>query len=215
MSFTPTVNYKSTSSTFFAKKWLDDLPDFIACDFETANKTSEEEKHILRARQSLTGDRDTFLSLDQQIDADGLSHPSLTCITHLSVAWSTEDAFVLIADTEAMRRLIFNWLVTTTRHQIWHNVGFDFKHIHYHTGKIPINYDDTQLLAKTLLNHTDNFKSRSGLKELMGWKYGDWAINKKEFTLANLFDPEMIKYAAIDALATYGLLETIKGDLNE
>lgn len=83
----------------------------------------------------------------------------------------------------------------------------------YHTGKLPKNYEDTQILAKTLLNHVDTFQAKSGLKDLMYHEFGSWALADVPFTLENIFDERMIKYACQDASATYGLWQDIQSDL--
>ena len=87
------------------------------------------------------------------------------------------------------------------------------RHIRYHTGSLPKNYEDTQIFAKTLLNHVDVFKANTGLKELVGWAYGNWAVAPEEFDLAKQFDPDLIKYAAIDACATFFLWNRINADI--
>lgn len=109
---------------------------------------------------------------------------------------------------------MFKFLTETTSTQIWHNASFDFKHIFYNTGKLPKNYIDTQLLAKCILNDADSFKDRTGLKDLMAYAYGDWAISKENFTLEEMYDENMIRYAATDSPATYRLYQDILKDLN-
>ena len=84
-------------------------------------------------------------------------------------------------------------------------MSYDFRHLYYHTGKFPTNYEDTQLLAKSIINHVDTFKARTGLKELAGRWYGDWGISSDNFTLDQMYEPHVIRYAAIDACATYQL----------
>ena len=95
------------------------------------------------------------------------------------------------------------------------NTFVDFKHILYNTGKIPINYIDTQLLAKSILNDANSFRDKTGLKDLMAYAYGDWAISKENFTLEEMWDENMIRYAATDSPATYKLYQDILSDLNK
>lgn len=210
------VNYDYTNNRYKAKKWLDSLPDMFSADFEVASRFTTSDKELFSYRvdhQKLSKeDRRIYL---QKITSDGLSHPSLTFITHLSIAWSDRDSFVIVCDEEATRQLVFNFLVETTKKQLWHNCSFDFKHIFYHTKKIPSDFVDTQLLAKSLLNDADPFKDRTSLKELMSYAYGDWAISKDNFTLEEMWDSDMIRYAATDSAATYKLYEDIMKEVNE
>ena len=216
MEYPIKVNYKYTNNTYKAKQWLDNLPDLFAADFEVASKYTKKEKEVFKYRldhRKLT-DEEYRLNL-QAYMSDGLSYPSLTVVTHLSVGWSDRDSKVIICDTNHIRNLVFDFLINTNKKQIWHNASFDFKHIFYNTGKIPKSYIDTQLLAKCILNDADSFKDRTGLKELMAYAYGDWGISKENFTLEEMYDLNMIRYAATDSPATYKLYQDILQDLNK
>jgi len=87
--------------------------------------------------------------------------------------------------------------------------SFDFKHIHYYTGRMPLNYEDTQIRAKCLINHVDTWKANTGLKQLAGHIYGDWGISSDNFTIDQMHEDHVIKYACIDACATYWLYNAI------
>lgn len=87
--------------------------------------------------------------------------------------------------------------------------SFDFRHIYYHTGRMPINYEDTQIFAKCLLNHVDTYKANTGLKELVTC-YGQWGISSDNFTVDRMYDEHVIKYAATDACSTYWLWNSIQ-----
>lgn len=146
-------------------------------------------------------------------EATGLGHPSQEGLTHLSVATSPNEGFVLIFDQPTMEKIALEWLVTTSIKQIWHNFTFDGKHIYFRKHGLPKDFEDSQQLAKSLLNHVDVWKANTSLKELMGWKYGDWAIAAEAFGYERMKDPKVIKYAAIDAMATFQLWLDIQGDL--
>ena len=209
------VKYAFTNSTYRVKRWLDELPDLIACDFEVASKFSKKEKDLFKLRLKQTKDTDKRRVLEQHIESNGLSHPSLTVVTHFSVAWANDDTYVILCTNKAVREMVFRFLITTDKTQLWHNSTFDFKHLLYNTGQLPKNYIDTQLLAKSLLNDANSFRDLVGLKELMGYAYGDWALVKDEdrYTLENIKNPEMIRYSAIDAAATFKLYEDIQEEL--
>lgn len=216
MDYPIQVNYEYTNNLYKAKKWLQGLPDLFAADFEVASKfTAKEKEHIKYKLDNYRLRDESERILLQQLTSNGLSHPSLTVITHLSVGWSDKDSYVIVCDSPAIRNLVYQFLITTPKQQLWHNAIFDFKHIFYHTGVLPSNYIDTQLLAKSILNDADSFKDRTSLKELMGYAYGDWAISKEDFTLEEMWSESMIKYAATDSPATYKLYQDILEDLSK
>lgn len=216
MNYPIQVNYEYTNNLYKAKKWLQGLPDLFAADFEIASKfTAKEKEHIKYKLNNYHLKDESERILLQQLTSNGLSHPSLTVITHLSIGWSDKDSYVIICDSYAIRNLVYQFLITTPKQQLWHNAVFDFKHIFYHTGVLPNNYIDTQLLAKSILNDADSFKDRTSLKELMGYAYGDWAISKEDFTLEEMWSESMIKYAATDSPATYKLYHDILEDLSK
>lgn len=208
------VNYEYTTNLYQARQWLESLPDTFAADFEAASKFTKEEKSLFQYR--LDNYNLTFeekLLYNQYIQSDGLSHPSLTVITHLSVAWSEDEGYVIICDTDALREYIGLYLITTDRTQIWHNAVYDFSHIYYLTGSIPKNFIDTQLLSRNMLNNADSSKDRTSLKYLMGEYYGDWGISKDSFTLEEMYNPKTIRYSATDATATHKLYSLIQEEL--
>lgn len=209
------VNYEWTDKYDTAYDWLCELPELFAADFEVAAKFDVQSKQVFKYRldhRKLT-DEEYRINL-QALLADGLSYPSLTQVTHLSVAWSDRDSRVIVCSGASVRNLVFDFLTTTTKTQLWHNASFDFKHIYFNTNKFPKNYIDTQLFAKCILNDADSFKDRTGLKDLMAYAYGDWAISKENFTLEEMYDENMIRYAATDTPATFRLYQDILRDLN-
>lgn len=215
MDFPIKVNYKYTNNCYLADKWLNELPDVFAADFEVASKFTDREKHLLQYRLTHNPlSREEKRILRQRIESNGLSHPSLTVITHLSVAWSTDSAFVIICDSDSIRKLVTRFLVTTDKLQLWHNCGFDFKHIHYLQHDIPHHFVDTQLLAKSILNDADSVKGDTGLKSLMAYAYADWAmVRDSDFLLESTWNEDMIRYSATDACATYHLYQDILHDI--
>lgn len=216
MDYPIQVNYEYTNNLYKAKKWLQELPDLFAADFEVASRfTAKEKEHIKYKLDNYHLKDESKRILLQQLTSNGLSHPSLTVITHLSVGWSDRDSYVIVCDNPAIRNLVYQFLITTPKQQLWHNAVFDFKHIFYHTGVLPSNYIDTQLLAKSILNDADSFKDRTGLKELMAYAYADWAISKEDFTLEEMWSESMIKYAAIDSPACFRLYQDILESLNK
>ena len=135
-------------------------------------------------------------------ETTGLAHPSQEIITHLAVGTSESEAFVIIF-SDGMEAPVMDWLVTTKKKQIWHNLSFDGKYMIHRTGKFPKNYEDSQLLAWSYLNHADTYRAKVGLKGLAGKIYGEWAVAKDLFGLEHMYNPEMITYAGTDTCATF------------
>lgn len=209
------VTHQQTNDAKEALEWLTSLTvPIVACDFEAASRYTDEEKEEFKAQLETASRLDKHL-LQQRIDSSGLSHPSLSRLTHMSLAYSETEAYVFIFDNQEIQDAVLNWIVTTPIKQVWHNLCFDGKHIMHNTGKLPIDYEDSQILAKTLLNHVDNSKSATGLKHLMGYKFGAWAVSSDNFTLVNMYSPELIHYAAIDACATLTLWNEITSFLKD
>ena len=211
------VSYEYSDNAFKVSRWLEELPELFAADFEVASRFTAKEKEHLRIRletmKNLSFEERRVLQ--QQIESDGLSHPSLTVITHLSVGWSDRDSKVIVCSNNKIRDIVYDFLINTDKTQIWHNATFDFKHILYRTGYIPKNYIDTMLLARCILNDANGFKNNVGLKELMAYAYGDWAISRDNFTLEEMWDENMIRYAATDSPAIYKLYQDILEDQNK
>ena len=166
----PEVTYISTDDPIKAQELLSSLTvPIVACDFETASRYTDEEKATFQEQLSTTTPNSIeYHTLLQRINSDGLSHPSLARITHMSLAYSETQAYVFIVPTTEMESIIYSWITTTPIKQVWHNLCFDGKHIFYNTGAFPKDYEDSQILAKTLLNHVNNQKSLTGLKTSYG-----------------------------------------------
>lgn len=214
MEYPIKVDFEYTDNAFVAYKWLRALPNIFAVDFETASRYTIQEKEKFKVMLGVYKNTEDIRVTKQKIDSDGLSHPRFSCITHLSLGISSNEAKVIICNTEKMRKIVTNFLVTTDKKQIWHNAAFDFKHIEYMEHKIPKNFVDTKLLAKVLLNNANNALGGVGLKELMGYAYGPWSIAKENpFTQENIYNEKLIGYAAIDGAATYKLYKDIIEDL--
>lgn len=207
---TISVNYDSTNDPKKAKEWLENLPELFAVDFEAAIKYSDAE--MLEAKEKAddtTLDKKERIAYQSIAKASPLGHPSHCQITHCSLAWSDRDAQVLIIDSEKIKSIVLDFLTTNKKKQIWHNYSYDGRLIKYFTGKDAIDIEDTQILAKTLLNHVNVFKASSRLKDLMAEYYGDWAIDSDYFHVSQQYEPKVLKYAAIDACATYKLWELL------
>jgi len=203
------IEYEWTDKLDKTKEWLKNIPSVFACDFETSSKYSEKTKETFKKELANSlNNPNNFLKqkeLQNKINSSGLSHPSYCYITHFSFAYTINKAKVIVFFNKEVLKEVLTYLIKTDNKQIWHNALFDFKHIYFHTNAFPKNYEDTQLLIKSIRNHKNNMKSKVGLKELMGSAYGAWGISSDHFNTEEMYNEEVIKYAGIDACATYNL----------
>lgn len=212
------VNYKSTSILQEARSWLKELEqkELITCDFELAIKYTEEERKKLEAiRDNENTDYVERKQAMGALSATALDHPAHSVFTHCSIAWSDHDAYVFILDSFELSKEVLTFLNTTTVKQVWFNASYDFLRLYYHTGKMPINYEDAQIYARLLFNHTDSQKFKLSLKGLAGAAYGDWGLSADYFDLSYIHDPTMIRYAATDACATFWVWERILNSVED
>ena len=201
------VTYKVARSAFKASQFLDEIKqaDLFAADFEASVKYTPEQRQAMQAELDTNPSKLRAIQLRSALDATALDHPSHCTLTHLSIATNDHSAYVFILDNRQITNLVLEFLVTTPIKQVWHNASYDFKHLLYHTGRMPLNYEDTQIFAKCLVNHVDTYKANTGLKELCGSTYGAWSLSSDNFDLSHMYDETMLQYAAIDSAATFWL----------
>ena len=151
------------------------------------------------------------------IHSSGLSHPSMINVTHVILGLSDDHSIVFVIEDDRIERYVFNWLVYSNMRFIVHNASFDLKIIHYRTGRFPKDYEDTQQLAKSLINDCNNYHSRTGLKLLVGSHYPPaWSIKEEtDFEVKNLKNEKFIEYAATDGAATLKLWSILQDTINE
>lgn len=201
------VEYKSTSNVYTANQLLAEIAQYpvISWDFEVAVKYITEELDAFRTELDTNPPKRRRIKLQSMLAATALDHPSHCTITHCSIGVSDHEAYVFILDNIKITNRVLNYLVTSTQKQILHNATYDFKHLYYHTGRMPADYEDSQIFAKTIINNTDVSKAQTGLKLLAGKWYGDWGLSEDNFTTESYYDPKMLRYSATDAAATYKL----------
>lgn len=213
------TSYEVTDQLDQAMEWLNSLTGPFTADFESASKFDDEEKAFIQDQLKLLDpevNQAEYIELQQQLESSGLSHPSLTDLTHLVIGLDEENSYVIILTPENQQPVL-NFLVETELKQIWHNLSFDGKHILYHTGKFPKNYEDTQLLAWAYKNHANTFQAKVGLKGLAEKIYSNWAVASDMFNLDNKYDPQLLEYAGIDGNATWFVWNefSTKEDINQ
>jgi DNA polymerase I-like protein with 3'-5' exonuclease and polymerase domains len=209
------VNYQSTNNAYKAKQFIEEIKKYpiIAWDFETAIKYTQEQidewKTLLSNPELSKMER---VNLQSKVDATSLDHPSHCMITHCSIAISEDEAYVFILDNTTITKFILNFLVNSPQKQVLHNASYDFRFLQYFTNGLPKDYEDTMILAKTLLNHVETYKASVKLKELAGHMYGQWAISADSFTLERMYDSDMLLYSGTDSCATMWLWNYINAE---
>jgi len=123
-------------------------------------------------------------------------------ITMFSFASNETDAFVISNESQEMQDMVLNYLTNSKHHWIIHNSSYDLKLVYYYTKKFPKYFDDTQLMWWTVLNHADTFRAKVGLKGLAKDVYKDYAVSADLFGIEHKYNPELIKYSGLDAVAT-------------
>ena len=209
------VTYEAVTSLYRANQILQSLDvPLIACDFETAITLTPTERAELEALLLTDIPKLERIRINARLSATALDHPSYSTITHFQLAHSDDFAYVFIINSPQMLKRITTWLVTTPIKQVWHNASYDFQRLYYYTNKFPLNYEDTALLAKCLLNHVNTNLATVGLKELAGKWYGSWAVSPDSFDLSQQYDDKLLLYSATDACATYKLWHSIQRHLD-
>ena len=206
------VNYTVFSTTWHINKTLVNLTDIpiMAFDIETKGVYTKAQ------REEATKLLDADLSAEHHklvasvASVSGLSFPSLVQTSHFVFGFSRDSSLILITSNAYEEMLVWNWLKNYQGKLLIHNTLFDLKVMYHRVGCFPNNYEDTQLLAKSLINHCDNWKAKVDLKTLMGSFYApSWTL----FDEYEPYDPRDLKfleYASIDGAATFKLWEDLQ-----
>lgn len=181
----------------------------MAFDIETSGLYSKEQRK--EALKLLDEDLSLYHHKLVSIVANnsGLSFPSLSKTTHFVFGKSRSHSVVLVPPNHHTEILIWNWLRNYRGKLLIHNSLFDLKVMFHRIGDLPHDYDDTALMVKTLINNSDVWKAKIGLKDLMGEYYSPaWSVFDS-YEPENPLDTNFLDYAAIDGAATYHLHELI------
>ena len=215
------VEYEVYSTLYAIKKALERVEAFnetISFDIETRSIYTKTQRQL--AKIYLKEDDLPIEKVNEYtriLHSSGLSHPSVVQTTHIILGLDVNRSIIFVVD-EKLERYIFNWLVRTNLKVLIHNANFDLKMVYYRTGMYPKNYEDTQQLAKSLINDCNNYHSRTGLKLLVGSYYPPkWSMKEEtDYEVKDYKDKDFLLYCAIDGAGTmllYNILQkTIKGE---
>lgn len=218
MSFKKVTHNLTTTSYGISKKlaYLLSKPE-LSFDTETRSVYTKEE--VKSAKAMLKNESEIFpedLKLVKLVaKSSGLSFPSLVKTTHFIFGLNDQHSEILIANNMHEEMLLWNFVTDYTGKFIIHNSMFDLKICIQRTGKLPTNFVDTMLLAKTLINNSDIWKSKVGLKDLMGTSYDPkWSLYT-DYDTDNLKDEDFINYCAIDGASCYALYMELQEFIGE
>ena len=144
-----------------------------------------------------------------------MSYPSLVNVSHFVFGLSRKQSIILIVNNEREELNVWNWIRNYKGLLLIHNTLFDLKVMYHRVGCLPEYYEDTQIMAKSLINNSNNWKSKVALKVLMGSHYSpEWTLID-EYEPENPRDPKFLMYTAIDGASTFFLYELLQEEFNK
>ena len=220
------VTYNLATTWFKTKRILDKLASepLLAFDVETQSLWSQEEikeaNKIVNKFKSGELKENEFtqneVKLIKQIArSSGLSYPSLIKVTHFIFSHSKDHSYIIIPNSHREELQIWKWLANYKGKLLVHNTLFDLKIMYERIQTLPVDYEDTQLMARVLTNDADEFESKVGLKHLMGSYYSPkWTmIGEDGYFVKNLKNEAFLRYSAIDGASTFYLYELLHEEL--
>lgn len=210
------VKFEVYATDYTIKKALEKLDNLnmISYDCETQSIYSLEEKSEAKEllKQNNLSYEDKKLC-KQVAGSSGLSNPRLIKVTHFLFGLSKDTSIIMIANNKKTEMMIFEWIAQYQGKLILWNALFDLKIMYQRTGKLPIDYEDPSLLLKSLINDTQAWNAKVGLKEFMGQYYDKtWAL-EVNYDVIDYHDEKFLKYCSIDAAATFYGHQLIQEDL--
>jgi hypothetical protein len=201
------VEYDLRVTSWGIKDKLADLVDIdhMSFDIETKGLYAKEQRKEAIKLLDLNLDLYTHKLASVVANNSGLSFPSLVETTHFIFGMSESKSIVLVPPNRQSELYIWNWLARYPGLLLIHNALFDLKVMYHRIKQLPKRYDDTALMLKTLINNSDVWKAKIGLKEVMGDYYSPaWALYD-EYEPDDARNPKFLIYAATDGAATFKL----------
>ena len=212
------VDYDVYSTRYFIDKALNQLFDLPVVSLDTETRGVYTAENRAEAMAML---KDPELPLDLKRLAllvshnTGLSFPSLIKVTHFVFGFSESQSTILICEDPQLEVYIWNRIAEYNGLFLVHNTLYDLKIMYNRIKKVPKNYEDTALLAKCLINNAETWRSKVGLKELMGDFYDPaWQL-MDDYEPEDLREKKFLDYTGIDGAATFKLwlqLQEYMGD---
>jgi hypothetical protein len=211
------VTYDLCLTSYAAQKKLKELSNIPVLGFDTetrsvyTNAEIQKAKDLLKDEESIPVESRPLVKLTAR--SSGLSYPLITKTTHFIFGLSESHSVIIVTNTVSEELLVWYWLSQYQGKLLIHNAVFDLKTMAVRVGMLPKDYEDTQLLAKTFINNAENWKAKTGLKELMGGYYDPkWSLYN-QYDIENYKDIDFLQYMAVDGAAVYKLwfqLQTYK-----
>lgn len=212
------VTYDVYSTRYFIDRAMSKLFKLPVLSFDTETRGVYSQEERAEATQML---KDDDLPVDTKRIAllvannSGLSFPSLINVTHFVFGTSEDHSVILVCDNPRLEMYIWKRIAEYAGLYLIHNTLYDLKIMFNRVGCLPTDYEDTALLAKSLINNAATWKAKVGLKELMGEYYDPTWVLMNDYEPENLREPKFLDYAAIDGAATvklWGMLQDHLGD---
>lgn len=200
--------YKTPWTIKLQLDWLNGW-DKLSFDVETSGLYSKEQRReaMKLTEEGLKTEMHKLVSV--VANNSGLSFPSITKTTHFIFGISKSHSVILVPPDANSELFIWNWLSKYQGTLLIHNTLFDLKIMYNRIKKLPVDYEDTMLMLKTLINNSDVWKAKTGLKDVMDGYYDPaWSLYD-QYEPENPMDLNFLDYAAIDGAATYHLHELI------
>jgi len=216
------VNYEVASTSYTIGQMLRKLSGIPLLSFDTevqsvySQEEIKEAKQLVKSKEFPEYSRDDQKLLKQVAKASGLSNPSLVKVTHFIFGVSEDFSYILISTNPQTEQRIWEWVSNYQGKLVIHNALFDLKIMYNRVQQLPLDYEDTQIEAKCLINDADEFKARVGLKLLMGEYYDPkWTLLDEEgYNSTDYKKESFLNYAAIDGAATFKLYQLLTGANN-
>jgi hypothetical protein len=208
------VTYEAHSTAYSIRRALIELSKHSLMSFDTETKgvySKEERKIAMKALETDLSSKDRKIASLIAFNS-GLSYPSLVNVTHFVFGLTESKSIILIPPNDNTELLIWSWMTNYCGMLAIHNTLFDLKLMYHRTGALPRHYEDTQLMAKTLINNSAVWKAKVGLKDIMGSYYDPKWVLMNDYEPDNPREKSFLHYAAIDGAATYKLYQMIKGE---
>jgi len=181
----------------------------MSFDIETSGLYSKEERKEAMKLTAENLSTEVHKLVSVVANNNGLSHPAITRTTHFIFGVSRSHSIIMVPPHEHSELFIWNWLSKYQGKLLIHNALFDLKVMYHRIKKLPVDYEDTMLMLKTLINNSDVWKAKTGLKDVMeGYYDPSWSLYD-QYEPENPLDLNFLDYAAIDGAATYHLYDLI------